>query len=346
MDTNFNPGLPPPPPLRRRPSHRGYWIAIIALGAVLSVSLMFNIGMLSGAAARSASRAGAGEDEFPRLLEQVSYGSGSIKAARIPLQGMIMRMPENSGLFGARIDRTREIVHQIRAARNDEAVAAIVLEVNSPGGAITPTDEIYHELIRFKESRHDRIVVAFTRDMAASGGYYAAASADWIVAEPTSIIGSIGVIMQSLNWKQLTDDIGVRDVTIKSGANKDLLNPFRETSEDQLALLQDVIDTMYDRFRSIVKHHRQLSDERLSTLADGRILSAEEALNEKLIDQIGYWEDVAARTRELVGVEELRFIRYAREVDLFTLLMQARAPWDADLWAEWQTPKAMALWRP
>jgi protease-4 len=346
MPDNINAATALPPPLKRPASRRGYWIAIIVLAAVLALSLMFNIGMLTGAAARSMHRAGAGEDEFPRLIEQLSYGGGDVKAVRIPLQGMIMRIPESSGLFGARIDRTREILHQIRAARNDDAVAAIVLEVDSPGGAITPTDEIYRELLRFKESRDDRVLIAFTRDMAASGGYYAAVAADWIVAEPTSIIGSIGVIMQSLNWKQLTDDIGVRDVTIKSGPNKDLLNPFRETSDAQIELLQDVINSMYTRFRSIVKQHRQLSDDRLETLADGRILSAGEALNERLIDQIGYWEDVVVRTRELTGVEELRFIRYTRDMDLFTLLTQVHAPWDLDIWADWHMPKMMVLWRP
>lgn len=346
MASEFNSHIASPPPLRNDSSRRGLWIAVIVLGCVTALSLMLNIALFTGAAARSMKRMGEGKDEFPRLVEEVSYGSGRVKAVRIPLQGMIMRRPEGGGIFSPRIDRTQQIIHQIRAAGNDQAVRAIVLEVDSPGGAITPTDEIYAELRRFKDSRADRVLIAFTRDMAASGGYYAAVAADWIIAEPTSIIGSIGVIMQSLNWKQLTDDIGIRDVTIKSGANKDLLNPFREPSETEVELLQDVIDDMYGRFRAIVKQHRRLPEERLATLADGRILSAADALEENLIDQIGYWQDVVMRTRELLGEDEVVFVRYSREMDLFSLLAQARAPWDPEWWAELQRPRMMALWRP
>jgi protease IV len=334
---------PPIPPQRARITPWIPWLVI--LGAVLAVGLTIYGGLAIGRGFQAADHRLGGEDQYPRLMERWSYGHGDVKAVRIPLQGIIMRQ-SGGGLFTSGIDKVREILHQIRAATHDQDVKAILLEVDSPGGAITPTDEIYHELNRFKESRDDRIVVAFTRDLAASGGYYAAMAADWIIAEPTSIVGSIGVIMQALNWKQLTDDIGIRDITIKSGENKDMLNPFQEPDPAEVALLQEVVDSMYARFRKIVQTSRNLDESAMREIADGRIFSAEEALDVRMIDQIGYWTDAADRVSELTGEEDVRFVEYYRHMDWFTLLTQVKTPTvNPTAWFN-QGPRLMYLWRP
>ncbi len=334
-----------PPPIPRRKSRKGFWIAVISLTAVAGLGFSIVIGLVVGRSMRTAGHGRGGVDEYPQLLERWSYGEGSTKAVRIAVSGVIMRQSKG-GLFGPRIDKIQEIIHQIRAATHDEQVRAILLEIDSPGGAITPTDEIYHELRVFRESRSDRIIVAFTRDLAASGGYYAAMASDWIIAQPTSVVGSIGVIMQSLNWKQLTDDIGIRDVTIKSGPNKDLLNPFQDPKPHQLELMQEVIDDMHERFRGIVQSSRRLEPEQMEDIADGRIFTAEQALDLSLIDQIGYWTDAADRVTELLGADSVRFVQYYRHQDFLTMLTQAKAPWGRATLMEWQNPEMMYLWRP
>ena len=338
---------------RKARSHKGLLTAVILLAVLLGLSALINLGLMAAASfdtAAAFSQEG-GADEMPQLQQRWSYGYGETKAVRIPLTGLIARRVDG-GWFAPRIDKIRDITHQIRAATNDSDVRAIVLEVDSPGGTITASDELYKELMRFKESREDRVVVAFTRDLAASGGYYAALAADWIMAEPTSVVGSIGVIMQSLNWKKLADDIGISDVTIKSGENKDMLNPFREADEAQIQLLQEVIDLMHARFKGLVQANRKIDAATLDRMADGRIFTADQALDLNLIDQIGYWDDVVARTAELLGEDSVSFVQFTRPSDFFSLLTQVRAPTEAPAlvnptaWLDRQTPRIMYLWKP
>lgn len=334
-----------PPPIPSPSRRLGPWIPwLVGLAVILVVGLTIAAGIAAGRGIRTAEYGHGGADQYPDLMERWSYGHGLVKAVRIPVRGIILRQTQ-AGLFSPGVDKVREILHQIRAATHDGQVRAILLEVDSPGGAITPTDEIYHELNRFRESREDRVVVAFTRDLAASGGYYAAMASDWIVAEPTSIVGSIGVIMQSFNWKQLTDDIGIRDVTIKSGANKDLLNPFRDPDPAEVALLQQMVDGMHDRFKGIVQDSRGLDAAAMDTIADGRVFSAPDALELSMIDQIGYWTDAAERVAELLEEEEVRFVEYYRHMDLMTLLTQMKSPIPTPTWMS-QGPRLLYLWRP
>ena len=201
------------------------------------------------------------------IREIWSSGYGDVKVVRLELSGLIMRGAEEK-LFGVATDPVETLLRQIRCATEDEAVRAILLEVDSPGGAVTPSDEIYEALRRFRASEEGRFVVVHVRDVGASGAYYVAMAADYLMAEPTAIVGSVGVIMQSLNMKGLSDKIGLSAVTIKSGENKDLLNPFEEVNTNQVALLQEVVDGMQDRFAELVVEARGLEDR---ALLDGRI---------------------------------------------------------------------------
>lgn len=327
-----------------------YWTFVFSLFFVLGISIMLNVGLgISLALTTHTSITGEpelAEDEFPAFDEQWSYGTGDVKVVRMALTGFISREAEG-GFLEPAFDKIENLMLSIRAATHDEDVRAIILEVDSPGGGITPSDELYSELMRFKESAEGRKVVVYMRDLAASGGYYVALAGDWLIAQPTTVVGSIGVIMQSLNWKGLSDRIGITDTTIKSGDNKDLLNPFRETDPAQVALLQEMIDRMHTRFRGLVHERRGIDEETLITLADGRIFSADQAQELSLIDQVGYWNDVMEKTRELLDVPAIKVVRYYQQYDFLDYVIGAKqtmrllpSSWSLD------APRLQYLWQP
>jgi protease-4 len=312
---------------------RSSWVLPTVLGLALLLSL----------APRCKPPADSPQDEAPQLTEIWSSGSGSVKVARIGLDGVIMRS-EEQGLF-AQTDLVESVLTQIRAAEHDADMRAIILEVNSPGGGVTPSDEIYHALRSFRQSRPDRRVIVFIRDLGASGAYYAAMAGDFILAEPTAVVGSIGVIMQSLNLQGLSEKIGITDVTIKSGANKDLLNPFEPVNTNQVALLQALIDQMQVRFRGIVAEARGIDPAAQPELFDGRVFSADDALAAGLIDEIGYWPDALTRTAKLLDTGALRVIRYEPHRTFLEQLMESKAPSLLPS-LKLRSPQFLYLWKP
>ncbi len=341
---------PPPVPVPPRRASAWPWI-LTALLSIALVSSLLVTGLLAAALAGKKAFGGATDttdravDEFPDFEETWSFGKGNVKAVHIAVTGVIMRGGEET-LLGVTEDRIESILAQIRAAAADDEVKAILLEVDSPGGGITASDEIYEALARFNDSTDDRTVLVFIRDMAASGGYYVAMAGDYLLAEPTSIIGSIGVIMQSLNWKALSERIGLKDVTIKSGANKDLLNPFEEVRPEQRALLQQMIDAMYERFLGIVVASREIEEEKLRPLADGRILDADAALEAGLIDEIGYWDDAVERLAELLETESVKIVRYDRPDDIWSAFARLKLPALMPRLLGLDPPRMLYLWQP
>lgn len=322
-------------------------MVIVALVVVLGASLMINltaVGLLSGSAKSFDGE--EGEDEFPAFTETHSYGSGATKVVRIWYAGILTRELEGGWL--GNFDPVEDCLRQIRAARQDDEVAAILFEVDSPGGEVTAADEIHRELTLFKESREDRRIVVLVHDMAASGGYYVSVPADRILAQPTALIGSIGVIMQTLNVQGLSEKIGVTDTTIKSGKNKDMLNPFHPVDPEQVALLQASIDAMYDRFVDLVAEGRHLKKSEVRPLADGRLFTAEEALKLKLIDGIGYWDEAFDETAALLGVDDLYVVTYQIERTFFEQLLGLRAPLPGlrAMFSAATTPRRLYLWKP
>lgn len=320
--------------MKRSRKNRKLWTAIILLSLALLGMLLSRCKQIEPDYPR---------DEAPKLDETWSFGSGNVKVVRIPLDGVIMRSNE-AGFFAARSDRVASILTQVHAAERDPDMRAIILEVNSPGGAVTPSDEIYNALRKFRTSRPDRRVVVFIRDIGASGAYYASMAGDYIIAEPTAVVGSIGVIMQSMNFQGLSKKVGITDVTIKSGANKDMLNPFRAVNTNQVALLQTLIDTMQNRFRGIVVKSRKL-DPAAPDLFDGRIFSASDALNKGLIDAIGYWNDVLARTAQLLDTGSLHVVRYKPQQTFFEQLMDGKSPIALPN-LKLHSPQFLYLWKP
>jgi protease-4 len=320
----------------------GCWIAIAILVLMLFGSFLANIGLT--AAVLAGSSPGYSDypvDAEPNLDEIWSQGYGETKVVRIGLSGIIMRgQPER--LFGSGSDMVESILSQILAARLDPAVRAILLEVDSPGGAVTPSDEIYTALRHFKESAEDRVVVVFIRDLGASGAYYAAMAGDYIMAEPTAIVGSVGVIMQTLNMKGLADMIGLKSVTIASGANKDMLNPLKEVDPQHLAMLQELVDEMQNRFAGIVMDSRGIESR---MLLDGRVFTAEQALNSNLIDGIGYWQESVEQLKLLLDVDDVYIVRYAEKQGFLDALFAATSPNLPDI-NTMESPRFLYLWKP
>ncbi|MBU0703345.1 MAG: signal peptide peptidase SppA [Chloroflexi bacterium] len=203
-------------------------------------------------------------------------------------------------------DRTNDLLEQAAA---NPSVKAVVLRVNSPGGSAVASDEIYHALLDFEKP-----VVVWMGEMAASGGYYISCAGDHIFAHPDTLTGSIGVISQFINAEDLLDEVGVDVVVITSGPRKDMGSLFREMTEEEQALWQTVTDEIYDSFVGIVAQARDLDEETVRELADGRVYTGRQALELGLVDEVGALDDAIAKAAELGGIQgepqviELEFI--------------------------------------
>ena len=193
-----------------------------------------------------------------------------------------------------------DILDQLRQFREDESIQAIVLRIDSPGGAVGPSQEIYREV---RKTIEEKKVVASMGSMAASGGYYIASAADKILANAGTITGSIGVILGYTNFKDLLSKIGLTPVVIKSGKFKDAGSPLREMTPEEQALLQDFSDAIHRQFIRDVAAGRKLEIKAVEAVADGRIMTGEKALELNLVDQLGNLEDAVAVAADLAGVE-------------------------------------------
>jgi len=250
------------------------------------------------------------------LEEETVEGKGKAKILLMDVSGMLS--DETGGLaLGSpppRVPIVARVREELQKAEEDDAVKALIVRINSPGGTITASDLIYREIDTFK-TRRKIPVVAVMMDVAASGGYYAALAADTIVALPTTVTGSIGVIMLTVNAQGLMEKIGVAPLAIKSGELKDAGSPFRPLTAQERAVFQSVIDQMYGRFVTLIARSRKIPEDRVRTFADGRIYTAEQAKALGLVDEIGYMDDVVAAARKAAGIEEARVIMYQRPKD-------------------------------
>ncbi len=249
------------------------------------------------------------------LEEETVEGRGDAKIVLMDVSGLLSE--EGSGQLitigtpPARVPLLVRVREELKKASRDDKVRALVLRVNSPGGTVTASDIIYRELMEFRDRTKVPIVVVMM-DLAASGGYYIALAADTIVAHPTTVTGSIGTIMVSLDVEGLMQKIGVAPRTIKSGEYKDMGSPFRPLTDAERTIFQSVIDDLYRQFVAKVVERRKLPQARAQALADGRIYTAEQALADGLIDQIGYMSDAMAVARKAAGVSEARVVVYKR----------------------------------
>jgi protease-4 len=216
-------------------------------------------------------------------------------------------------------------LRSIRRATLDSRIEGIFLRIDSPGGEVSISDEVWKALVDFRASEAPgdtpRFVVALMGGTAASGAYYICAAADRIVARPTTITGSIGVKMSSVNVRALADKLGVKEVAIVSGTNKNILSPFDELTEEQRSMLQAQVDALHSRFVTLVAEGRHLDEKAVRAIADGRILLAQEAKDAGLIDTIGYLDDAKSAVSGFLNGATPRYVSYGESVNLLKTIL-------------------------
>jgi protease-4 len=241
----------------------------------------------------------------------------------------------------------------LKRAEADSSIKAIILDINSPGGSVTASDNIHRELKRFKAKRPEVIIVSYLGEVAASGGYYVAMPGHRIVVHPTSITGSIGVIASMLNMEGLFQKIGLRPEVIKSGDKKDILSGTRPMTKEERDIMQDMIDEMYQRFVGIVSEGRpNLNRAEILRLADGRIYTGEQAVKNGLADESGDREDAFDAAKKLAKIDGARLIQYQKRHDFWELFEsssffqpQGLAANIKSVLLERNTPHLLYLWQ-
>ncbi|MDA8157275.1 MAG: signal peptide peptidase SppA [Actinomycetota bacterium] len=247
------------------------------------------------------------------LKERVVEGEGEPKILLMDLSGVIS-LSKSSSLLGEKGQSLLEKIRgQLAMAEADKDVAGLIIRIDSPGGGVAASDLIYHEIMAFKKEKKVP-VYAYIMETGASGAYYDASAADMIVAEPAALVGSIGVIAMKFNAQGLFSKIGIQAETYKSGAKKDFWSPFRPSTPAEQQMLQSIVNGLYGRFLQIVYkgRHGRISMEQLKSLADGRILTAGQALDDKLVDKVGYLDDTFALMKKNLGIKKARLIEYSR----------------------------------
>lgn len=257
------------------------------------------------------------EDEFV-VDRQMTQG----KIAVIDVCGVILN--ENGG-YSENADSAL-ICRQLKKAEKDSEVRAVILNLNTPGGEVTASDDIHAAVMQVRKSKP---VVALMNSMAASGGYYAAVACDWIVASRLTMTGSIGVIISTYNYKALLDKVGVQSEVYKSGKMKDMLNGARPRTPEEIALVQSLVDECYSEFVRLVAAGRRIPAEKIRTteIGDGRIFHGSKALKLGLVDELGRMPEAVAKAEKLAGCQSgsLKVVRYKRNNSFFNFLFGTEA---------------------
>lgn len=354
MDNDFPPPNPPPAPaspppplppllvsaaaLRKPKAGRGWKIATFVLAGLLVLTLI-------GSFVSSFFQFFGGMESAPgesRLTEvTLERNRASDKIAVIPVEGIIT----SSGMDGPGYNMVRLIEDQLKLAGKDERVKAVLLRVNSPGGEVLASDDIYNAILKF-QNEHNKPVVASMGSLAASGGYYVSAPCRWIVANELTITGSIGVIMHGYNYRGLMNKVGLRPMVFKSGRFKDMLSGERDLEkltpaekadvDEEEAMIGKMINETYEKFKSVVAEGRKFSNNRnqlnkgddkgrelnskWASLADGRILSGKEAYDNGFVDEIGNWRTAVRRAQKLAGIDKADLVTYQIPFSLGNLL--------------------------
>ena len=338
------PASPPPPPPPPPPTYRPYepprrrfsgwrvfWGILFALSVLANVGLFLMLIILGAVIATG--QAGRIYDEAV-----VREGPRNDRIVLVNIEGVIQSQ------------QAENVYRQLKAAREDDTVRGLILRVNSPGGTISGSDRIYAELKRYQRET-GQPVVAFMEGMAASGGYYASVACEKIVAEPTAITGSIGVVMSYFVFQELLESkLGVQPVFLTEGDKKDWPSSFRPPQQEELDYIQErLLTPAYERFISIVQEGRSgiLSASDVRRLADGSIYGAPKALEEKLIDEVGYLDDAIETAKSLTGLRAAQVIEYHRPFSFMDVLSAKSAntlKLNRTTLYELATPEVLYMW--
>ena len=255
----------------------------------------------------------SGEAQIGEIPKSVEPGV-TAKLVVMKVRGPLISGSDGVGSSGA----SEHAMEMLDRALEDDNVVGVLLEIDTPGGSVTDADLIHHRISRLRKQGKE--VLVLMGDLCASGGYYAAVAANRIWALPTSVTGSIGVIISSMSIESFLANHGVIDQSISTGPNKNILSPTHTMSPEQKALLQGIADEMYARFIGLVAEGRDLSEEDVKALADGRILTSQQALEAKLIDSIGYHDDAMKELKSLAGGGAVNVVEYKKRASFFELL--------------------------
>ena len=250
-------------------------------------------------------------DASDPLREVTLDGKAKDKILMIPITGVITDSPK-SRFMRTMPSVVQEVVSHLRLAEKDDRIKAVLFKIDTPGGTTTASDILYHEIVSFKQRTGKKVVVCMM-NMATSGGYYVSLPADVIMAHPTTVTGSIGVILMRPDVSGFMEKIGVDMQVNKSGENKDMGSPFRPISPTEENMLQELTDALGQRFVDLVKQHRELDGERLATVADARVFLADAAVAMGLVDKIGYLQDAIDEAKAIAGLDaDARVVTYRR----------------------------------
>ena len=245
------------------------------------------------------------------LKEFTLEGKADQKVLVIPVRGVISDAPRE-GFVRTRPSLVQEVVSQLRRAEDDKEVKAVILKIDSPGGSVTASDILFNEILTFKERTGAKVVVAMM-GVAASGGYYISLPADYIIAHPTTLTGSVGVIFLRPKVIGLMEKIGVGVEVNKSGINKDMGMPYRPATAEEKKILQRMTDSLGIRFVDLTTKHRNLDPAVAAKIATARIYLAYEALELGMVDEIGYLDQAISKAKQLAGLlDDARVVVYRR----------------------------------
>lgn len=282
------------------------WIALAIAAVLLFVSIGFQFITSLASTNLEGLFVTADDGIEERVLEQ---GTSGEKIVVIDVEGVIQDTGDASSFMMADTYNHRMFLRMLERAGERQDVDGIILRVNTPGGGVVESEEIHDKIVAIREETGKPIYVSMG-NTAASGGYYIAAPADKIVAHPATITGSIGVIIQTMNFSELAENIGIDFTTIKSGPYKDILSANREMTDEEKGLLQEMVNDFYDDFVSVIVNGRGMSEETVRELGDGRVYSGKQAKEVNLVDELGTLEDTIDLLSEDQGWSHPTVVRY------------------------------------
>ncbi|WP_338750687.1 signal peptide peptidase SppA [Bacillus sp. FJAT-52991] len=290
-------------------------IALAAAAALFIVSVIVNFA--SSALTTDLTSAidtafGANKDGFTETVKE--EGNPMEKIAILPVEGVIQDTGAQSFMASPGYNH-QEFMKKLETAKEDDSVKAIILQVNSPGGGVVESAQIHDKILEIKEETKKPVYVSMG-SIAASGGYYISAPADKIFASAETLTGSLGVIMQSVNYSELAKKYGVDFVTIKSGPHKDIMSPTREMTEEEKKILQEMVGNSYDGFVKVISEGRGMSEAEVRKIADGRVYDGKQAKELNLIDDFGYLEDVIAQLKKDANLQGAQVVTYESNLGL------------------------------
>lgn len=320
-----------------------WWVVILAIFLFLTVFVVAPVIIFIGFASNFEKSFSGYSGEFDELI--VIDGNEEEKIVQLTIEGIIGDTGQSFFMTSSPFEQT---LAQLKQVQEDPDVKAVVIHVNSPGGSVSASDKIYKEILKIKES--GKKVIVSMGDTAASGGYYIAAPADKIYALPHTLTGSLGVIMSLPNYEKLAEKIGFEEVVIKSGEMKDIGSPTREMTEEEREVLQSFVDESYEEFVRIISEGRNMSKDEVKKIADGRIYSGNQALQNGLVDELGDLEEATNGAFELIGSNDAMVVSYQEPPVtfsdfLFGLKQTINDPFGTKQMIYDQSPKLQYLWR-